>query len=95
MSRDVAKLRKRADAGKLSKSEEKYVRAREGLPAFDRIISTLEEPEFEEEPESEYDELKVDELKAELDAREVEYRSDDTKADLVARLVLDDEAEED
>ena len=92
MSKDISELRERAESGELADSDVAYLNARQGIPAYDSIRQAANEADFTDETEDDgYEDMKVDELKAELDEREIEYDGDARKADLVALLREDDE----
>ena len=80
MSKNVKELRERASEGKLDEGDLRYIKAREGVPAFDAVLALVDDDisfdevdddEVEDDPTSE---LSYQELKDALDAREVEYR---------------------
>lgn len=91
MSRNVAELRKKAQAGNLSEAEEAYVRDREGIGYWTGVQGLLDEPSFEDEdPEDAYSSWTNDELRDELESRDL--ATSGNKDDLVQRLVESDEA---
>ena len=78
MSKNVKELRERASEGKLDEGDLRYIKAREGVPAFDAVLALVDDDisfdEGEDEDTDPLDELSYQELKDALDAREVEYR---------------------
>lgn len=78
------------------------------VPAGAAVVGSVEEDEDEDESEDDdpaeedepeedvdYDQFTVPELKAELDAREVDHKGTTLKAELIALLEADDEANAD
>lgn len=77
MSKNVKELRERASEGKLDEGELRYLKAREGVPAFDAVLALVDDDISFDEGDDDtdpIDELSYQELKDALDAREVEYR---------------------
>ena len=67
----------------------------EDEPEDDTTGDAEDEDEDEGEEDVDYDQFNVPELKAELDAREVDHKGITKKADLIALLEADDEAHAD